>query len=72
MSVLLEKSEKLYDIETSSKFKKSLIIKLLKCCSRLQYMMYDLRNQMNIFSRDSMISDALTEDVAKDTTFLLK
>ena len=70
--MLFKKSDELYDIKTSLKFKKSLIIKLLKCCLRLQYMTYNLRNQMNIFSKDSMTSDALTEDVVKDTTFLLK
>ncbi len=70
--MLFEKSDELYDIKTSSKFKKFLIIKLSKCCSQSQYITYDFRNQMNIFSRDSMTSDALTENVAKDTTFLLK
>ncbi len=70
--MLFEKSDELYNIKMSLKFKKFLIIKLSKCCLRLQYMMYNLQNQMNIFSKDLMISDALTEDVAKDTTFLLK
>jgi len=70
--VLFKKSDELYDIKTSLKFKKFLIIELSKCCLRSQYMMYDLQNQVNIFFKDSMTSDALTENVAKDTTFLLK